>query len=131
MATIEDTALHLVLGFAHVPDNVVNDLEKQLPALARLCKTARLLSPVATELTPIVKALIPKLQAISEAQVKDAGPMISDLMPLIDKLKPLYGQAMAIVSPEQADFQAVIPVLQELADFVNKRYPSTLGSGVE
>ena len=128
---IEDVILRYVASAAGVPAPLVAQIEKEVPALARICRNAKLLSPIVNEATPIIKKLIPKLQAIGDAPVKEALPMLGDLAPLIDQLKPLYGQAMAIVGPEEGDFEEVAPVFMQLMEFFSKKYPTTLGSGVE
>ena len=124
---IEDTVIRAVLSFEQVPSSMVAAIEKELPATARLSRNAKLLIPVANEALPIIKKLIPKLQAISNAPVKEALPMLSDLAPLVDQLTPLYGQAMAIIGPEEGDINEVSPVVLELVDFFSKKYPTTLG----
>lgn len=128
---IEDTILTAVLGFAGVPDKVVQDIEKDMPAFARLCRTAKLLVPVGTAALPVVKALIPKVQAIADAPVKEALPMVGDLSPMIDQLKPLYQQANVIITPEIPDASLVAPAVMELLDFISKKYPTAPISGVE
>lgn len=128
---IEDFVLETVLKFADVPENIVNDLEREMPAFARLCRAAKLLAPVITEAKPTITRLIPKLQAIWNAPVREAATMTGDLAPLIDKLQPSFGQAMAILNPEQKDFEDAWPVVSELIDFISKKYPTSLGSGVE
>jgi hypothetical protein len=128
---IEGTLLQWGLGAAGIPDNVIKDIEKDMPNFARLCRNAKLLSPIANAAFPLIKQLMPKLSAIGDAPVKEALPMIADLSPIIDQLTPLYQQAAVIVTPEQDDINTVTPVILELVDFINKKNTNALGSGVE
>lgn len=118
---IEDFVVSSVLSLEGVPDKVTKDIEADLPELMRLCRSAKLLSPIVNEALPIVKQLMPKLNAIGDAPVREALPMLADLSPLIDRLMPLYQQAMIIVGAEQSDINAVTPAILELVDFLNKK----------
>lgn len=123
---IEDFVVSSVLSLEGVPDKITKDIKADLPALMRLCRGAKLLSPVVNEALPVIKQLMPKLQAIGDAPVKEALPMLSDLAPLIEQLKPLYQQALVIVSSEQGDISVVTPAILELVDFLNKRGAATV-----
>lgn len=128
---IEDFVVSSVLGLAGVPDKITHDVEADMPEFMRLCKNAKLLSPIINEALPLVKQLMPKLNAIANTPVKEALPMAADLSPIVDKLVPLYQQMLVIVAPEQADINKVTPVILELVDYINKKNPNALGSGVE
>ena len=111
---IEDFVVSSVLSLEGVPDKITKDVERELPEFMRLCRGAKLLSPIANEAFPLIKQLMPKLSAIGDAPVREALPMLADLSPLIDKLMPLYQQAMVIINSGQPDIDAVTPVILEL-----------------
>jgi hypothetical protein len=80
------------LKLASVPDKDVSDLEKSLPALARLCRAA-----------------------------KELDPIIRQAMPHLEPLKPMAQQALDIVEKAYPDFVAVLPTIEEFIAFVNSK----------
>lgn len=84
--------LKFAMGLASVPDHDITDLEKSLPALARLCKAAKALDPI-----------------------------LRQAMPHLEPLKPLALQALDIVEQAWPDIEAVVPTLEEFIAFANSK----------
>jgi hypothetical protein len=90
--------LRFALGMANVPDKDVDDLEKQLPALARLIAAFK-------DMNPDLEALAPHIEAM--------GPEIEALMPIAERLAPKIKTAWP-------DLITLVPVVQEYVDLAQK-----------
>ena len=86
------STLDFVLSLAGVPQEQIEALDRNLPALARLCRTAKKLQPL------LIKA-----------------------QPLLAELNPIAAQAWDIIEPEMDDIKAVLPTVQEFIEFVNSK----------
>jgi hypothetical protein len=84
--------LKFALSLASVPDKDISDLDKSLPALARLCRAAKQLDPI-----------------------------VRQAMPHLEPLKPLLGKASDICEAAYPDFVAVLPTIEEFIAFVNSK----------
>lgn len=93
------------LGLAGLPSATAADLDKAMPGIGRLIATAKQLDPILRKLEPIGEQAMPHIKA---------------LLPLLEQAMPLIDQATPVLKAEYPDFAAVLPVLQQLAAFVQK-----------
>lgn len=84
--------IRFLMGLEGVPDKDISDLEKSLPAFARVCKAA-----------------------------KEIGPIVRKAMPLLEQLKLPAEQVLDIVEARWPDIVEVAPTLEEFITFVNSK----------
>lgn len=90
--------LRFAMGLANIPDKDVDDLEKQLPALARLITAFK-------DMKPDLEEAAPHLDAI--------GPHVDALLSTSERLAPKVKAAWP-------DLVAVLPVVQEFTALADK-----------
>jgi hypothetical protein len=81
-----------VIEAAGVPDKDVADLERNLPALARLCAASR-----------------------------ELEPLVHEAMPHLEALKPIAEKAFDILEKAYPDLVAVLPTFEEFIQFANNK----------
>jgi len=76
--------LRIALELARVPSNDIADLEKNLPAMARLCKLAKQLEPIITRNQAMIEAMDPDIKRALSV-VKEAWPDIVAVTPTVQE----------------------------------------------
>jgi hypothetical protein len=83
------SVLDFALSLAGVPEATIEDLDKQLPGLARIAAGAR-----------------------------EAEPLINQAKPHLAALVPIFVKLWPILQKISADLEAATPVVQEIIGFV-------------
>lgn len=76
--------IKFMLGFANIPEQAINDLEKQWPSIRKIADAAKELEPYLEQATPHINALEPlgiKMFPI----VQRIWPDILELLPVADE----------------------------------------------
>lgn len=87
--------IKFLLGFANIPEQAINDLEKSWPGIRRIADAAKQLEPY----------------------LKQASPHIEDLEPLFEKVYP-------IIKSVWPDILELLPVADEWINIVSKKSQS-------
>jgi hypothetical protein len=76
--------IRFTLTLASVPSKDIDDLDKSLPGLARICDLAKQLEPIIQRNLPHIKAMEPDIPQIVNI-IKLAWPDIVSVTPTIDE----------------------------------------------
>lgn len=93
--------VRFALGVANVPDHMVADIDANIPGAQRLIAAAKKLEPAITKLAPHVEAMTPVLR---------------------DEVWPILLQ-------EYPDLLALLPLAQQVLEFVKGTGPATPPGG--
>lgn len=95
--------IRFALGLANVPDDLVGDIDKELPGAGRLIAVAKELQPDLDALGSLLEQMAPHVVALQ--------PMVTAALPLLTKITPKLKAAYP-------DAVALLPVAQRVVAFV-------------
>mgnify|MGYP000594358930 CR=1 FL=1 len=109
-AVCVNSLVKLALGLANVPDELIADIDKNLPGAERLVAASRAIQPHLEALVPIAEEMKPHIDA---------------LLPLVEKAMPHVNAILPVVRKVSPDLKNVLPVLHGAVAFVEGRTRSS------
>lgn len=99
------------LGLANVPDDLVAEIDRQMPGAQRLIAAAKKIEPDLRLLQPAAEKLMPIIQ--------QAFPLFEQAEPLIAEAMAPIGRILPVLRAEQDDLRAILPLAQRILAFVD------------
>ena len=112
--------LKFAAGFANIPGEDIDLLQKNSPALARLVHASQDVLPLFDEVKPIIEQATPHIQALLPL-LDSAKPHVEALLPLLKQIVPLVQAFVAAEGAADKDIHEVLPMFVQFAKTLNNK----------